>query len=108
MTKRARRRGPMPLWFMRGALAAIKELSGDFRNDKAWILREGLHHELCRRGDWPCGIHNRLRPIPFVASEPRQRAKWFDEQRLAVDPIIAPIAIDNSNGAGADIPAPVK
>jgi hypothetical protein len=34
--------------------------------------------------------------------------RWFDEQRLDVDPIIAPITIDNSNGAGADIPAPVK
>ncbi|ARS72095.1 hypothetical protein CN204_32535 [Sinorhizobium meliloti] len=39
---------------------------------------------------------------------PDKEPKWFDGQRLAVDPIIAPIAIDNSNGAGADIPAPVK
>jgi hypothetical protein len=39
---------------------------------------------------------------------PDKEPKWFDEQRLVVDPIIALVTLDNSNGAGADIAAPVK
>ncbi|AEH78710.1 hypothetical protein SM11_chr1434 [Sinorhizobium meliloti SM11] len=39
---------------------------------------------------------------------PDKEPKWFDEQRLDVDPIIAPFVLDNSNGSGADIAAPVK
>lgn len=39
---------------------------------------------------------------------PDKEPKWFDEQRLDVDPIIATVTLDNSNGSGADIAAPVK
>ncbi len=39
---------------------------------------------------------------------PDKGPKWFDEQRLVVDLIYAPLTLDNSNGSGADIAAPVK
>ncbi|MQU72366.1 hypothetical protein [Sinorhizobium meliloti] len=39
---------------------------------------------------------------------PDKEPKWFDEQRLVVDLIYAPLTLDNSNGSGADIAAPVK
>lgn len=34
--------------------------------------------------------------------------RWIDEQRLEVDEIIPVIVIDNSNGNGADLAAPIK
>ncbi|WP_240533448.1 hypothetical protein [Sinorhizobium fredii] len=39
---------------------------------------------------------------------PDKDAKWFDEQRLVIDPTYAPVELDNSNGPGADLPAPIK
>ncbi len=37
-----------------------------------------------------------------------KEGRWIDEQRLGVRPDIEPITIDNSNGNGADLPAPIK
>jgi hypothetical protein len=34
--------------------------------------------------------------------------KWVDEQRLVVDDTVELLVIDNSNGNGADLAAPVK
>ena len=37
-----------------------------------------------------------------------KEGRWFDEQRLEVPSGNEMITLDNSNGNGADIPAPVK
>ncbi|HLP66755.1 MAG TPA: hypothetical protein VK181_04475 [Rhizobium sp.] len=39
---------------------------------------------------------------------PDKDPKWFDEQRLVVDETFEVVVLDNSNGNGADIAAPIK
>lgn len=40
--------------------------------------------------------------------DPKSDPKWLDEQRLEIDPATEAVTLDNSKGAGADLPAPVK
>jgi hypothetical protein len=37
-----------------------------------------------------------------------KEARWFDEQRLVLDTAAPQVVLDNSNGNGADLPAPIK
>ncbi|NVP55975.1 hypothetical protein [Mycoplana rhizolycopersici] len=44
----------------------------------------------------------------LIPKNGEKEGRWFDEQRLEVDPNVAVIEIDNSNGNGADLAAPIK
>lgn len=44
----------------------------------------------------------------LVSPRGDKEARWFDEQRLEVDEFRVLVVLDNSNGNGADIAAPVK
>ncbi|MGN6451310.1 MAG: hypothetical protein ACTHLK_22500 [Brucella intermedia] len=44
----------------------------------------------------------------LISPRGEKEARWFDEQRLEVDQFRQLVVLDNSNGNGADIAAPVK
>lgn len=44
----------------------------------------------------------------LISPRNEKEARWFDVQRLDVDEGVSIVVLDNSDGNGADLPAPIK